>query len=232
MTSISPEETETPEPPSENPFVTAGPAVAQSRPRARNRPRAMSAEEVFLNQDIGNLIEDFDVNLDSDQATGTHTRPGMVQMWKPSGDGRTYTPRMVPEGNRAINLKNGWLPWCPDCRTNHEASPYPAKDANSCPAREMIAVRVCPVCSKRISDNMAWVEKATSNEDAPDAAFILRDDSLTSTPESRTRMQLNIHLWTFHATQARLMGIPPIPQQFSNPALPPQEGTPLAAVNM
>ncbi len=187
------------------------------------KPRTMSDMEIFANQSSGSTVSSFSfTDPEGGMATGQHTQPGRVLMWKPGADGR-YVPRMVPDGNRGLNLRNGWLPRCPDCNTNHEQSPYPPSDPNSCPGRDNVAVRICPVCSKRIPDNMGWVQPEQA-ADAPDAESILRSEDITSTPATRTLMQLHIHLWERHPRQAQTMNIPPIPQGFANPALPPQQG--------
>ena len=179
--------------------------------------RTITPEEAFVAQSKGDVMtreRHRGLTEDDPSENGvvtTHTRPGVVLMWKPGQDGR-YVPRMVSETSTRLNLDNGWLIKCPDCGTNHEQSNLPVTDPNSCPARDPVAVRVCPVCGKRIFDNMGF-----ERMDDGDDPNVLKDESYeNSTPASRTRVQLNIHLWTRHPRQAQMMNIGPLPQAFAD----------------
>ena len=173
--------------------------------------RTISDEEAFLAQE-GKAIRTRQPFRGEDmgpgeEATIQHTRPDTVQMWKRGADGR-YTPRVVSETAKAINLASGWKIRCPDCDTNHEASPYPPGDPNACPAREPVAVRICPVCGKRIFDNMVM----TVYEGNPDAdPNVIPDEYENTTPATRTRLQLNVHMWVRHPQQAQMRGLEPLP---------------------
>jgi len=179
--------------------------------------QTISEEEEFLLRSPGNVRtqEQFsDEGGDRTLASGatiTHTRPGRVLMWKPMGDGR-YTPRIVSGTSRAQLLDNGWKVKCPACNTNHEASPYPPGDANACPAREAVASRFCPVCGKHITDDLVNMQFKVELGDLPDAEKVIQDESeMGTTPASRTRVQLDRHLWQFHPRSAEMMGRPPLP---------------------
>ena len=173
--------------------------------------RTISDEEAFLAQEIRTIRTRQHFGADdmgaATEATIQHTRPDTVLMWKRGADGR-YTPRVVSETAKAINLASGWKIRCPDCNTNHEASPYPPGDPNSCPAREPVAVRICPVCGKRIFDNMV----RTLHKGAPDMdPNIIPDEYEDTTPATRTRLQLNVHMWVRHPQQAQMRGLEPLP---------------------
>jgi hypothetical protein len=71
---------------------------------------------------------------------------------------------------------------------------------------------VCSVCGKRILDNMISSRfGGPVDEDAPDAAVTIPDEDAASTPESRTRVQYDRHLWAFHPRTAEALGRPPLP---------------------
>ena len=186
-------------------------APVQPLPR-RNRARTITPEEEVLmrNSGAGQTVERFqDTELSYGEATISHSSPGRVLMWKPLENGG-YTPRIVSESAKGLNLQAGWRISCPDCGTNHEDSPYPPGDPNSCPGKAPVAVRICPVCGKRITDNVL-VDRTAVLADALDAAMIIRDDYVATTPEVRTRLKLEEHLWVFHPRQARARGVTEIP---------------------
>src|SRR5688500_18088713 len=68
-----------------------------------------------------------------------------VTMYKPTPQG--WMPRRVTSGSIPMNLANGYKIRCPQCNGHHGADP------NECTGRDPIAVRICPVCAKRIYDN-------------------------------------------------------------------------------
>ncbi len=186
--------------------------TTQRRPMNRKggiQVRTITPEEEFLSRNQGKVTTRTPFHNMDGEAEIDHTRPGVVLMWKPGADGR-YVPRNVSETSKGLNLDNGWLIACPDCGTNHEASPLPVSDPNACPARPPVAVRLCPVCSKRIPDNMGFAMKGIEDDEVD--PNVIRDESYeNSTPESRTRVQLNVHLWTRHPRQAQMMNIDPLP---------------------
>lgn len=189
--------------------------------------RGMSDEEEFLATNTGETITSGSTRgLSEDDPTlggsWEHTRPGVVLMWKMGGDGH-YTPRTVSETSKEFNLRNGWKAKCPDCGTNHESSQLPVSDPNSCPKRTPLALRLCPVCGKRILDNMVSQTQDLEEmiDTSPDSAHIIRDDLMeNTTPESRTLLSLQIHMWQRHERQAQMRNLPPIPQGWLNPPVP------------
>jgi hypothetical protein len=190
-------------------------AKPRGRPRKVNTAvRTMSETEEFALQQQGPVttVENFTDTTQAGAARIEHVGPGRVLMWKPDeNDPGLYHPRTVSESAKVVNLQNGWKAKCPACGTNHEASPYPPNDPNSCPAREMVAVRICPICGKRITDNLIREQYGGLDADAPDALMLIEDEKSVSTPTSRTRVQLDRHLWTFHPRSAEMMGRPPLP---------------------
>ena len=191
--------------------------------KTQSLPRTVSADEEALMSNGGSIqsSQRYSEEDTLGDAVITHTRPGRVLMWKPLENG-TYVPRTVSESAKEQNYKNGWKFKCPECNTNHEASPYPPGDPNSCPAREPLAFRVCPVCGKRVLDNMI-TSNFIADDSAPDADMAIKDDMEASTPESRTRVQLDRHLWQFHPRSAEMMGRPPLPvaaRQYDGAARP------------
>ena len=198
--------------------------------KAKVEIRTITEEEEFLSRNVGNIRTQRRQRLSDDDVSEsgvltTHTRPGTVLMWKPGIDGR-YVPRTVSETSKALNFDNGWLSKCPDCGTNHEASDLPPSDPNSCPGRDKIAVRICPVagCGKRILDNQA--QNAANLEEliaeSEDSEMIIRDDAQlkNTTPAGRTLVGWHIHMWERHPRQAQMRGIPPLSQEWLNPRLP------------
>ena len=186
-------------------------AATKANVQITRGPRTISDDEEFLLQETGNVTstQRFNDEGNTGEARIIHTAPGRVLMWKPGPDGR-YTPRTVSESSKGINLQNGWKSKCPDCGTNHEASPYPPGDPNACPGREPVAWDECPVCGKRITDNRV-VTNFEPNLDAPDAAMRVKGRAIKSTPESRLEMGLDEHMWVFHPRQARARGLTEVP---------------------
>lgn len=127
-------------------------------------------------------------------------RPGTITMYKPTERG--YFPRTVTKASAPQLLAEGWLPRCPDCGGTHDAG------VNVCPGKEDVQLRICPVCSKKIPDNSPFV--AAFDDDDPN---VIRDEAYeSSTPASRTKAQLDLHLWTRHPQEARSMNIAPLPE--------------------
>ena len=136
----------------------------------------------------------------------THERPGTVTMYKPSSNG--YTPRAVPAGSIGVLLKTGWRAHCPHCGGDH------GPDPNECPGKDPVAVRLCPVCGKRIYDNRV-IDANTAilmaaGENDPN---VIQDDAYAATtPAIRTKAALDLHIWTRHPQEAREMNLPSLPE--------------------
>lgn len=142
-----------------------------------------------------------------------------VTMYKPTPNG--WMPRRVPIGSIAMNLAQGWRTTCGDCGGLHGADP------NECPDRAATALRLCPVCGKRIYDN-----RVTTGVDPhlSDANVIQDDAYRASTPASRTKAALDWHIWNRHPQEAREMGLAAlpeaprlsVPEALQGPAMPPK----------
>lgn len=119
-----------------------------------------------------------------------------VTMYKPTPSG--WMPRRVTVGSIGMNLANGFAIHCPQCGGDHGTDP------NECPGRDPMAVRVCPVCGKRIYDNRVSLE-IDRQEDDPN---VIQDDAYAaSTPAIRTKAALDWHIWNRHPQEAREMGL-------------------------
>lgn len=124
-----------------------------------------------------------------------------VTMYKPTPAG--WMPRRVTAGSIAMNLANGYKIRCPQCNGQHGADP------NECPGHDPVAVRVCPVCAKRIYDNRVTMD-VDRQEDDPN---VIQDDAYAaSTPAVRTKAALDWHIWNRHPQEAREMGLAPLPE--------------------
>lgn len=119
-----------------------------------------------------------------------------VTMYKPTPNG--YMPRRVTTGSISMNLANGFTIRCPQCNGHHGGDP------NECAGRDPIAVRICPVCSKRIYDNR--VQQAVDMR-ADDPNVIQDEAYAASTPAVRTKAALDWHIWNRHPQEAREMGL-------------------------
>ena len=166
-------------------------------------PSALSRRTVFIARNEGKMRET-EEELEEPQdalfrgGTVQHSRPGTVIMWKPTPQG--FFPRVVSVTSILMNLQNGWSDVCPDCEGQHSADP------NECPNREPTKLLVCPVCRKRIYDNLGV--KPVEVEDDPN---VIPEAYEASTPESRTKVQLDLHMWMRHPRTAQMMNVPPLP---------------------
>ena len=132
-----------------------------------------------------------------DTGTIRHQRPGMVRVYKPTPWG--YSPRDIPVTNLPNVLMQGWKPKCPDCGGSCSAEP------NSCPGREKVAYRMCPVagCSKKVYDF-----QHTETQEASDDPNLIQDEAyIQSTPAARTKAALDVHILSRHPTEARAAGL-------------------------
>jgi hypothetical protein len=172
---------------------------------------ALSADELFMAQNTEKMertVEDiYRATGEAAQADAggsvVHSRPSRVTMWKPTPQG--YFPRTVSSSASTINmlLKEGWHAQCPDCGGQHGGG------VNDCPRRAPVLFRPCPVCGKRIFDNLANLFQAADEDDDPNA--IHDEQYSTTTPASRTKIQLDTHLWTRHPRQAQMLNVDPLP---------------------
>ncbi len=132
-----------------------------------------------------------------DSGSITHQRPGTVRLYKPTARG--YSPRNVPVTNLPSLLANGWKSKCPDC--GGDCGP----DPNACPGREKMGFRVCPVpsCGKKIHDFQA--EEAVEVDVDPN---LIKDGAyIESTPATRTKAAMDIHILARHPQEARAAGL-------------------------
>jgi hypothetical protein len=168
---------------------------------------------VLLAEEEGRMVKSVDED-GGDGVVTTHTRPGTTTMYKPSKDG--YQPRTVSVSALRLLLIQGWKERCPDCNSEHIGPDgQHSTDPNLCAARDPIAVRVCPVCTKRLYDNIGFTED-TDAEGEADPNVIREEAYSESTPETRTKASLDLHLWQKHPRQAQMMGVPPLPAAMSD----------------
>lgn len=172
-------------------------------------PDASSA--VFSAKNSGGMVRSVDQakGEDGSPVTTTHTRPGTLTMYKPT-EGQGYAPRTVSVSAIRILLSEGWSEHCPECGKDHiDKDGNPSTDPNLCSAREPVALRICPVCQKRIYDNVRFTERAEATDGDPN---VIQDEAYAaSSPEERTKVLLNLHLWVRHARQAQMMNVPALP---------------------
>lgn len=128
----------------------------------------------------------------------THNRVGVVTMYKPDGHGH-WTPRSVPATSISQNLVNGWHAHCPECGGDHGSDP------NACLARPRTALRICPVCGQPIYDGLAY---EAQRGDLDDPNVIHDEHDVESTPEARTLVARNLHMWMRHPQEARELNLP------------------------
>jgi uncharacterized Zn finger protein (UPF0148 family) len=167
--------------------------------------------EVFLAAHEGRVDRRVDQETGEDGAavTTTHTRPGTTVMYKPT-EAHGYVPRTVSVSALRLLIRQGWQERCPECKQQHiDKQGQVSTDPNLCAARDPVAVRICPVCQKRIYDNVRFSEQAEAEDSDPN---VIREETYENTTgESRTKASLDLHLWLRHARQAQMMGVPPLP---------------------
>ncbi len=135
--------------------------------------------------------------------TIVHKRPAGVTMYKPDGRGG-YTPRNnIPASAIGMNLANGWFVHCPECGGDHDTM-----DPNECPAHEPIATAFCPICPKQIWDNRL----PPTPVDHSDNPNVVRLEFNNSTPQTRLKATMDVHIWMKHPQQARILGLDPLVQ--------------------
>jgi hypothetical protein len=165
--------------------VTQGPsAEALLLAQAQAKPSVVTTENITEDKEDGNV---------------THTKPGLVRVYKPTAYG--YKARYIPATNVPMALSNGFLARCPDCGGECGDGP------NDCPNRPKRMYRTCPVpqCGKKIFDYEPKEIEALENDADPMA---IRDDSyMQSTPELRTKAVLDKHMLMRHPNEAAAAGI-------------------------
>jgi len=199
--------------------------VIENRPLQRKQKGSQAA---FIARNAGRMDETSDQIVTQD-GTGTaiHTRPGTMPLYKPT-ERNGWLPRLVSVSALPMLLKQGWQEFCPDCGQHHlDRKGNITTDPNSCAARVPVAVRICPVDGKRIYDNMS-LSAAIAQDDYEDDPNVIQDDPYgASTPEQRTKLKLDLHLWVRHPEWAQANGVPPLPSAFKEMVdqLPASKGT-------
>ncbi len=180
-------------------------------------PVTRTSDDVLLAKHEGARVESVDQDaepVDGSPITTTHTRPGTHTMYKPGPRMTGYSPRTVSSSAIGQLLRQGWQEVCGDCRKPHlDKAGEHSKDPNLCEAKEPVKVRVCPLCSHRIYDNLRFDAPVIVDEDGENDPNVITDDGYeASTPESRTKDALDLHLWVDHARQAHEMKVPRPPE--------------------
>ncbi len=137
---------------------------------------------------------------EKDRGTVTHTKSGLVRVYKPTAYG--YKAKYIPATNVTMALANGFLARCPDC--NGECGDGP----NDCPERPKRMYRQCavPQCGKKIFD-YEQKDIDAADIDAADPMAIRDDSYMQSTPELRTKAVLDKHMLLIHPNEAAAAGI-------------------------
>jgi hypothetical protein len=160
--------------------------------QVRNTAPIETKEDVYAIE--GNVKES-----PEDEGHVTHRTPGLVYMYRKEHWG--WKRVKVAMNSAADLLRAGFLPECGDCGGDHD------EGINSCPAREPLMYRTCPVptCHKKIYD----IEDQTGADitGAEDPAAIQDEAYKLATPELRTKARLDSHIRTYHETYAITLGL-------------------------
>ena len=186
--------------------------IIESPKAPRKAPKGSAAAFIARNQ--GRMDETSDQIVTQDgTGTAVHTRPGTVVMYKPT-ERNGWIPRTVSSSAMPMLFKQGWQEFCPDCGQHHlDRKGNITTDPNACSSRDPVAVRICPVDGKRIYDNLSLAQ--IIDEAEYDDPNVIKDDPYsTSTPEQRTKLKLDLHLWIRHPEWAQANGVPPLPAAF------------------
>lgn len=184
--------------------------MTQASAEVVENPPVNHSPEVFIAQNEGltdNTVEQ--VGSEDGTVQVTHNRPGRVWLYKPT-ERNGWVPRQVTASSIGPNLKNGWREFCGDCNQHHiDKKGNISTDPNLCSARDPVAVRLCPVCDKRIYDNTRFEQIEDDGSDLN----VIREENLyeQSTGASRTKRSLEIHLWVRHPLWAQMHDVPPLP---------------------
>lgn len=187
--------------------IVENPAVVPDQKIGRD-PNVLIAQEFGrVEQTVSQFRQE-----DSDQPVRTtHKRPGTMVMYKPMENGN-YAPRTVTVSALPLLVRQGWTEVCPNCNAAHiDKKGNHSSDPNLCGVAAPTAVRVCPVCGKRIYDNR---RPPTAEElGVDDDPNVIRDEryAQASTPELRTKASLDLHLWVRHPRWAQTNNVPPLP---------------------
>ena len=141
---------------------TPASVTVQEVPPVRRRHR--SSEVIVAEQQT---VSPFDkvTGEDGSPVTTTHTRPGTKVMYKPT-EKHGYVPKTVAGSAIEMLLGQGWFEFCPDCNGEHlDKDGQHSTDPNLCSARDPVAVRICPVCERRLYDNVRFGEEAEDTGD-------------------------------------------------------------------
>ena len=174
-----------------------------------NTPLGHQSEAVLIAENEERMVTDEETVTDEEgEVVVTHTRPGTLVMYKPT-ERQGFVPRTVSGSAIRLLLKQGWSEVCPDCNARHiNKDGIESTDPNLCSAREPVAVRICPVCDKRIYDHQR-PDDAIEPSDDPN---VVQDDTYSKTTGAeRTKASLDLHFWLRHPREAQQRAIPPLP---------------------
>lgn len=164
-------------------------------------------EEAFIARNVGRMEQNKEENTSG--IVTEHTRPGTVIMYKPT-ETQGYVARRVSVSALRPLILQGWSEFCPDCGAEHlDRNGNVTTDPNACKVRPPVAVRVCPICQKRIYDNQGL--PVSPAEDGYIDPNVIPDEGAVTTPAGRTRILLDLHLWAKHPRHAQMLGRPPLP---------------------
>lgn len=142
-------------------------------------------------------------------ATINRTGYGLYPLFKltPSGSVKIHVAiQSVPE----ILKQDHYSTRCFDCGDEDCTG-----EINGCPGRTKRLYRVCPVisCRKRVYDPQPTGMRLTDDFDRTDRAsedeeFAIKDEAYSkSTPESRTKTEMDFHIAGYHPSEAASYGI-------------------------
>lgn len=114
-------------------------------------------------------------------------------------------------GNEGV-LNNGCSATCFDCGRGDCCTDVKTWAPNQCPGRPARLYRSCPVCAKRVYDSHPtgkFLRDAMAQARTAEAAENeITDDSYSdSTPQTRTKVMLDLHIVGYHPVQAMEMGV-------------------------
>ena len=183
----------------------------RSNKRAAAQIRKIGPEEEFRNRTLGRTRSGSEALTTADgEANIDYTGPERVLMWKPvlndNLEIRDFVPRVVPSTRVLLNQAEGWRSTCPFCNTNHEDSDLPISDPNACPAKEKVAVMLCPVCGDRQTDDRVPVSREAVTVEGEEV--LVADFDSLATPQERLQQKLRIHMWMRHPARAEMSGLP------------------------
>lgn len=124
-----------------------------------------------------------------------------------------WMPRWVPAGTVVECIAGGGLDYCPDCgRPDCGLDPLTGAlsgDPNLCPARqERVLFARCPLCAKRVWD----MDAQPLTDGSLEAGEVSLQGVRQPTVELRLKARMDIHMLAFHADEARIQGLTPMPE--------------------